>query len=104
MSRVLPARISPLHPETGTVVEGGIEAQTRQVFANLDAVPTSAGATFHDVLKANIYLMDLDDFSTVNAIYAETFAEPYPARTTIGVAGLPLGIAVEIELVAHSPR
>jgi 2-iminobutanoate/2-iminopropanoate deaminase len=95
---------APFHPETGTVVEGGIEAQTRQVFANLDAVLTSAGATFDDVLKANIYLTNLDDFSTVNAIYAENFTEPYPARTTIGVAGLPLGIAVEIELVARSPR
>lgn len=95
---------APLHPETGTVVEGGIEAQTRQVFANLDAVLSSAGATFDDVLKANIYLTDLDDFQAVNAIYAEHFSEPYPARTTIGVAGLPLGIAVEIELVAGLPH
>ncbi len=94
---------APLHPETGTVVESGIEAQTRQVLANLDAVLSSAGATFDDVLKANIYLTNLDDFQAVNAIYAEHFTEPYPARTTIGVAGLPLGIAVEIELVAGLP-
>ncbi len=95
---------APFHPETGTVVEGGIEPQTRQVFANLDAVLSSAGATFDDVLKANIYLTNLDDFQAVNAIYAENFTEPYPARTTIGVAGLPLGIVVEIELVARLPR
>jgi len=74
------------------------------VFANLDAVLSSAGATFDDVLKANIYLTNLDDFQAVNAIYAENFTEPYPARTTIGVAGLPLGIVVEIELAARLPR
>lgn len=95
---------APLHPKTGTVVEGGIEAQTRQVLANLEAVLTASGATFDDVVKANIFLTDLDDFRAVNAIYAEKFTEPYPARTTIGVAGLPLGITVEIELVARVPR
>jgi len=95
---------APLRPADGTVVDGGIQAQTRQVFSNLEAVLTAAGATFDDVLKANIYLTDLNDFHTVNAIYAEHFTEPYPARTTIGVAGLPLGIAVEIELVARLPR
>lgn len=95
---------APLDPESGTVVEGGVEAQTRQVLANLEAVLTAAGATFEDVLKANIYLTDLADFHAVNAIYAEKFTEPYPARTTIGVAGLPLGISVEIELVARAPR
>ncbi|MBK8469515.1 MAG: Rid family detoxifying hydrolase [Candidatus Phosphoribacter sp.] len=95
---------APFHPETGTVVEGGIDAQTRQVFANLGAVLSSAGATFDDVLKANVYLTNLDDFQAVNVIYAEHFTEPYPARTTIGVAGLPLGIVVEIELVAAIPH
>ena len=87
----LPIRAGAAAPETGTVVEGGIEAQTRQVFSNLRAVLSSAGATFDDVLKANIYLTNLDDFPVVNALYAENFAEPYPARTTIGVAGLPSG-------------
>jgi 2-iminobutanoate/2-iminopropanoate deaminase len=95
---------APLHPEAGTVVDGGVEAQTHQVLANLEAVLEAAGARFDDVLKANIYLTDLEDFHTVNAIYAEKFTEPYPARTTIGVAGLPLGISVEIELVARVPR
>ena len=95
---------APLHPETGTPVEGGVEAQARQVLANLDAVLTASGATFEDVLKANIFLTDLEDFQAVNAIYAERFSEPYPARTTIGVAGLPLGVSVEIELVARAPH
>ncbi len=95
---------APLDPGTGAVVEGGVEAQTRQVLANLEAVLSAAGASFEDVVKANIYLTDLGDFATVNALYAECFTEPYPARTTIGVAGLPLGIAVEIELVARVPR
>ena len=95
---------APLDPETGTVVEGGIQAQSRQVFANLAAVLYSAGASLDDVLKTNIYLTNLEDFQAVNAIYAEHFAEPYPARTTIGVAGLPLGILIEIELVARLPH
>ncbi len=91
---------APLHPTTGDLIDGGVEAQTRQVFANLDAVLTAAGSSFTDVVKVNVYLTDLNDFPTMNAIYAETFNEPYPARTTIAVAGLPLGAAVEIELTA----
>jgi 2-iminobutanoate/2-iminopropanoate deaminase len=94
---------TPLHPETGALVEGGIEAQTRQVFANLDAVLTAANSSFADVAKVNVYLTDLSDFPTVNALYATYFTEPYPARTTVVVAGLPLGAAVEIELVARVP-
>ncbi|MCM3487567.1 Rid family detoxifying hydrolase, partial [Kocuria rosea] len=85
---------APFHPQTGQVVEGGIEAQARQVFANLAAVLEAAGSSFDDVLKVNVYLTDLADFQVVNAIYAEAFTEPFPARTTIGVAGLPLGAAV----------
>lgn len=95
---------APFDPQTGEVVPGGIEAQARQVFANLEAVLTAAGASFADVLKVNVYLTDLDDFRTVNAIYAEAFDAPYPARTTIAAAGLPLGAAVEIEIVARDPQ
>lgn len=95
---------APFHPQTGEVVAGGIEAQTRQVFANLESVLAAAGAGFADVLKVNVYLTDLDDFGTVNAIYGEVFDQPYPARTTIAAAGLPLGAAVEIELVARDPQ
>lgn len=93
---------TPLDPATGAVVEGGIEAQTRQVFANVDAVLAAAGSSFADVVKVNVYLTDMADFSTMNTVYATIFSEPHPARTTIAVAGLPLGAAVEIELVARA--
>jgi 2-iminobutanoate/2-iminopropanoate deaminase len=93
---------APLHPQTGAIVEGGIEAQTKQVFTNLEAVLTAAGVSFADVIKANVYLTDLADFPTVNAIYATIFTEPHPARTTVAAAGLPLGAAIEIELVARA--
>jgi 2-iminobutanoate/2-iminopropanoate deaminase len=95
---------APLDPDTGAVVDGGVAAQTRQVLKNLGSVLSAADASFADVVKANIYLTDLRDFEIVNAIYAEHFEQPYPARTTVGVAALPMGIAVEIEFVARSPR
>lgn len=95
---------TPIDPETGEIVAGGIEVQTRQVFANLKSVLTAAKSNFDDVLKVNVYLTSLDDFSAMNAIYGEIFTEPYPARTTIAAAGLPLGADVEIELVARDPQ
>ena len=91
---------APLDPATGRVVDGGIETQTRQVFTNLDAVLAAAGSSFADVIKVNVYLTDIAYFPMVNAIYAENFTKPYPARTTIAVDSLPLGVAVEIELTA----
>lgn len=94
---------APFDPATGALVEGGIQAQTRQVFTNLQAVLAAAELSFEDVVKVNVYLTDLADFPAVNAIYAEAFTQPYPARTTVAVAGLPLGAAVEIELVARTP-
>lgn len=93
---------TPIDPATGKVVDGGIAAQTRQVFTNLEAVLTAAGSSFADVIKVNVYLTDITNFAAVNAIYAENFTEPYPARTTIAAAGLPLGAAVEIELTAEA--
>ena len=72
------------------------------MLANLAAVLSAAGCSFEDVIKVNVYLTDLADFQAVNTIYAEVFTEPYPARTTVAVAGLPLGAAVKIELVARS--
>jgi 2-iminobutanoate/2-iminopropanoate deaminase len=92
---------TPLDPATGRLVDGDIAAQTRQCFANLGAVLTAGGLTFDDVVKCNVYLTDMDDFAAMNAVYADHFAQPYPARTTIGVAALPLGARVEIELVAR---
>jgi 2-iminobutanoate/2-iminopropanoate deaminase len=91
---------TPLRPGTTELVGGGIGAQTRQCLENLAAVLTAAGLTTADVVKCNVYLTDMADFAEMNAAYAECFAAPYPARTTIGVAALPLGAAVEIEMIA----
>ena len=89
----------PLVPETMEVVEGGIEAQTHQVFKNLIAVCAAAGGSLAHTAKLTIYLTDLGDFAAVNAIMAEYFTEPYPARATIQVSALPKGVTVEIDAV-----
>lgn len=89
----------PLDPQTMEVIEGGIAAQTHQVFKNLIAVCEAAGGTLASAAKLTIYLTDLGDFAEVNAIMAEYFSEPYPARATIQVSALPKGVAVEIDAV-----
>ena len=89
-----------LVPGTGKLVEGDVEAQARQVMANLKAVLEAAGTGFDAVVKTTIYLTDMADFAAVNAIYGEVFADAPPARSTVAVAGLPLGALVEIDMVA----
>ena len=89
----------PLDPHTKELVGGDIEAQTRQVFDNLKAVVEAAGATFDDVVKANVYLVDLAHFAVVNKVMAQYFREPYPARAAVGVAALPRGAQVEVECI-----
>ena len=91
---------TPLDPETKELVAGGVAAQTRQCFSNLFTVLAAAGLDATDVVKVNVYLTDMNDFTEMNGAYAEQFSEPFPARTTIGVAALPLGANVEIELIA----
>lgn len=91
-----------LDSDTRALVEGGFEAQTWQVFRNLRSVLKTAGLGFGDVLKANAFLTDVSDFGSFNEIYAEHFIEPYPARTTIGVASLPLGALVEVEFIVRA--
>lgn len=88
-----------IDPAIGKLVEGGIEAQTRQVFRNLRAVCQEAGSDLDGILKLTIYLVDLGNFAKVNAVMAELFTAPYPARATIGIAALPLGAEVEVEAV-----
>jgi 2-iminobutanoate/2-iminopropanoate deaminase len=88
-------------PATGALAEGGVEAEARQLFGNLAALLEAAGKGFGDVVKANVYLTDIGDFAAINAIYAEAFDAPFPARTTVAVAALPLGAAVEIELLVQ---
>lgn len=90
----------PLDPGTGELVEGPFEDQVHRVFRNLKAVLEEAGSGFDRVLKATVYLTDLDNFQTMNGIYAEYFGSHRPARTTIGVSQLPKGATVEIDLIA----
>lgn len=86
---------------SGQFVEGGIEAQTRQVLANLKAILAAEGLTLANVVKTTVFVKDLSDFATINGIYADAFGDHTPARSTVQVAGLPLGALVEIELVAE---
>jgi 2-iminobutanoate/2-iminopropanoate deaminase len=90
----------PLDAATGKLVPGDITAQTRQVLENLSAILAAAGLGFHHVVKTTIFLMDLGDFAAVNTVYQSYMVEPYPARSTIQVAGLPMGARVEIEMIA----
>jgi len=90
-----------LLPQEGTLVADDVEAQARQVTANLTAVLTEAGATLSDILKVNIFLTDMNDFPKVNAIYAAWLGEHRPARATVAVAALPLAAKVEMDLVAR---
>ncbi len=90
-----------LDPETARLVEGDVADQTRQVLRNLQCVLEAAGRTLADVVKANVYLADMDDFAAMNAVYEGHFETPFPARTTIQAARLPLGALVEIEIVAE---
>ena len=91
---------TPIDPKTGKLVEGDIEAQAHQVFANIKAVLAAAGLTLHDVAKSTVYLKDMADFAKMNAIYEAAFAPHKPARTTIQAAKLPLDCRVEIEVIA----
>ena len=82
---------TPIDPKTGKLVEGDVAAQTAQCFKNLFNVLNSAGLTPDDVVKVNVYLTDMDDFSAMNSVYQKQFSSPYPARTTIGINALPRG-------------
>ncbi len=92
---------TPIDPGTGALHTGGVEAQTHQCFDHLFSVLAEAGLGPADVVKVNVYLRDMDDFAAMNAAYQDRFEAPFPARTTIGVAGLPLDARVEIELIAR---
>ena len=89
----------PLDPGTGELVQGDIAAQARQAFANLRAVCEAAGGSLDDVVRLGLYLTDLGDFAAVNAVMAELFTAPYPARSTIEVAGLPKGAQFEVDAI-----
>jgi 2-iminobutanoate/2-iminopropanoate deaminase len=90
----------PLDPATGTMVDGDIAAQTRRVFQNLEEILKAGGLTFDAVVKTTVYLADMNDFPTVNEIYATYFSTPAPARATVQAARLPRDARIEIDLIA----
>ena len=89
----------PLDPATGNVVDGGIEAQARRAFDNLKAVADAAGGSMADIVRVGLYLTDLSQFAAVNAVMADYFEAPYPARSTIEVSALPKGVLFEVDAV-----
>ncbi|MDR2590637.1 MAG: RidA family protein [Oscillospiraceae bacterium] len=92
---------TPVDISTGELVDGDIKAQTQQCFDNLFNVLNEISLTSDDVQKVNVFLTDMNDFSLMNEVYSKQFSEPYPARTTIGVASLPKNAKVEIEMIAR---
>ena len=91
----------PIDPATGAFVEGGIKEQTRQSLTNVKAILEAAGTNMSHVVKTTVFMADMDDFADMNAVYAEFFTEPYPARSAVAVKTLPKGALVEIEVVAE---
>jgi len=89
-------------PTTGKLVAGGIDAETERVFQNLSAVLKAAGKSFDDVARVGVFLTSMSDYGAMNGIYAKHFSQPFPARTTIAAAALPLGACVEIDLVVKA--
>jgi len=89
----------PLIPKTMEVVKGDFDARARQVFSNLEAVSKAAGGGLNDVVKLTIFLTDLDNFATVNAVMEDFFERPFPARAAVGVASLPKGVDVEADAI-----
>jgi 2-iminobutanoate/2-iminopropanoate deaminase len=90
-----------VNPASDQLIAGEVGAQTEQVLQNLDTLLRAAGRSLADVVRVNVYLTDMGDFQHMNAVYARHFAAPYPARTTVAVAALPLGAAVEIDCIAR---
>jgi 2-iminobutanoate/2-iminopropanoate deaminase len=92
----------PIDPKTGELVAGDVAAQAERALENLGAVLTAAGYTFADVVKTSIFLIDMNDFAAVNAVYERFFGTSKPARSTVAVAGLPRGARVEIDCIART--
>ena len=90
----------PIDPATGAFPEGGVKEQTRQSLTNAKAILEAAGLGLDRVVKTTVFLADMNDFADMNAVYAEFFTEPYPARSAVAVKTLPKGALVEIEVVA----
>ena len=91
----------PIDPETGAIVEGGIQEQARQSLNNIKAILNAAGTNMGAVVKTTVFLQDMNDFASMNEVYAEFFQEPYPARSAVQVGRLPKDALVEIEAIAQ---
>ncbi len=91
----------PIDPVTGNFVEGGIQEQSRQALCNVKAILEEAGTDLSRVVKTTVFLADMSDFAAMNAVYAEFFTQPYPARSAVAVKTLPKGAMVEIEVIAE---
>ena len=92
----------PIDPVTGAFAEGGIKEQTRQSLTNVNAILEEAGLSMGNVVKTTVFMADMSDFADMNSVYAEFFAEPYPARSAVAVKTLPKGALVEIEVIAEA--
>ena len=90
----------PVNPVTGEIPEG-VEAQANQVFTNVKNLLEAAGASINNVVKTSVFIQHMDDFATINEIYAKYFTEPYPARSCVEVAKLPKGVLLEVEAIAE---
>ena len=91
----------PINPATGAFIEGGIKEQTRQSLTNVKAILEEAGTSMASVIKTTVFMADMNDFADMNAVYAEFFTEPFPARSAVAVKTLPKGALVEIEVIAE---
>jgi 2-iminobutanoate/2-iminopropanoate deaminase len=94
----------PLDPATGTLVDGGIAAQTERVLTSIGAILTAAGASYDQVVRCTVFLADLNEFAAMNEVYGRFFSEPAPARATVEVSRLPRDVRVEIDVIAHLGR
>lgn len=99
--RVYVSGQGPIDPETGDIIEGDIEAETHRTMKNLGAVLEAAGSSLDDVVKATVFVQDMDDYDAINDVYRSYLSEPYPARSAVQVEELPVDIGVEIEVVAR---
>lgn len=97
---VFTSGVIPIVPETGALVEGGVEAQAKQAIGNLVALVEASGSSVDKIIKTTVFIKDMNDFGKINEIYAQFFKEPYPARSCVEVARLPKDVLIEIEAIA----
>lgn len=101
--RIFVSGQGPIDPDSGEIIEGDVQDETRRTLENVDAVLRAADASLDDVVKTTVFVRDMDNYDAINDAYAEYFSEPYPARSAVEVADLPVDIEVEIEVVASTP-